>query len=116
MMTCISIRTRRHILLLQAKTGEEDEEVTFSERCKLFRMIDSQWKERGIGELKILRHKTKQSYRLVMRREQVLKLCANHKLHAGMKLAQVRQVSVLCLMRLSCYTNSVSSYIKVIQG
>lgn len=70
-------------------TGEEDEEKMFGERCKLFRMDDGQWKERGVGELKILKQATNNTYRLVMRREQVLKLCANHKLVSGMKLAPV---------------------------
>lgn len=76
---------------VQASTGEEDETVEFIERCKLFRMVESQWKERGVGELKILRHAKTGAHRLVMRRDQVLKLCANHKLMSGMKLAPVRE-------------------------
>ena len=76
-------------VVIQTVTGEEDEEAIFSDRCKLFRMVDSEWKERGLGTMKILRHKTDQSYRLVMRREQVHKLCANHKLNSTMKLLTV---------------------------
>lgn len=40
-------------------TGEEDEIVEFSHRAKLFRFDKetSQWKEKGIGEMKILKHK-----------------------------------------------------------
>jgi len=43
-------------------------------------------KERGIGEIKILQHKTKNLYRVLMRREKVLKVCANHKITSQMEL------------------------------
>ena len=39
------------------KTGEEDEEVLFCSRAKLYRFTDAQWKERGLGDIKILRNK-----------------------------------------------------------
>lgn len=74
--------------LVEVKTGEEDEERLFCERAKLFRFDNeaNQWKERGVGEMKILRHKESKSTRILMRREQVLKLCANHKISADLKL------------------------------
>jgi len=77
---------------VEVKTGEEDEEKLFGERAKLFRMDDEskQWKERGIGEIKILRHRTAGRFRIVMRREQVLKLCANHYISATMKLMPMK--------------------------
>ena len=75
--------------LVEVSTGEEDEEKLFVERCKLYRMVDKEWKERGLGELKILRHETTGACRLVMRREQVLKLCANHQLVSGMTMVSV---------------------------
>lgn len=70
------------------RTGEEEEEKIFGERAKLFRYDPdtNQWKERGIGEMKLLRHRTTHVVRVLMRREQVLKLCANHKLTTAMKL------------------------------
>jgi hypothetical protein len=43
-------------------------------------------KERGIGEMKILQHKTTNLYRVLMRREKVLKVCANHKIISQMEL------------------------------
>ncbi len=34
-------------------TGEEEETVLYTGRCKLFVWMDENWKERGIGSLKI---------------------------------------------------------------
>ena len=73
---------------IQVVTGEEGLEVLFSERAKLYRFdVDSgQWKERGVGEVKLLRHPTSGRGRVLMRREQIKKLCANHNITAAMKL------------------------------
>lgn len=45
----------------------------FGDRVKLFRFDSNlnQWKERGLGELKILKSKGKLRFRILMRREQV---------------------------------------------
>jgi hypothetical protein len=37
-----------------------------------------EWKERGTGEVKLLRHMDKPIVRVVMRRDKTLKVCANH--------------------------------------
>ena len=37
-------------------TGEEEEEVLYSHRAKLFRLASGEWKERGIGDIKLLFH------------------------------------------------------------
>lgn len=73
---------------VETKSGEEDEEIIFKERCKLYRWDRdaSQWKERGVGDLKILSNSQKQCYRILMRREQVLKVCANHVITDEMEL------------------------------
>ena len=63
--------------LAEIKSGEEEEEVLFCHRAKLFR-FDQQWKERGVGDIKVLKHRESGKVRLLMRREQVLKLCCNH--------------------------------------
>ncbi|WAR22408.1 RBP2-like protein [Mya arenaria] len=77
--------------LVEVKTGEENEERMFCERAKLYRYDKevNQWKERGIGDIKILKHNETGSVRILMRREQVLKLCANHKINSEMKLSQM---------------------------
>ncbi|XP_076246651.1 E3 SUMO-protein ligase RanBP2 [Calliopsis andreniformis] len=65
---------------IEVKTGEEDEEVLYSHRAKLFRYDKTvnEWKERGLGDIKLLRHKETGKLRLIMRREQILKVCLNH--------------------------------------
>uniref|UniRef100_A0A8C4DG40 E3 SUMO-protein ligase RanBP2 n=1 Tax=Dicentrarchus labrax TaxID=13489 RepID=A0A8C4DG40_DICLA len=73
---------------VETKSGEEDEEILFKERAKLYRWDRDlgQWKERGIGDLKILFHPAKHFYRILMRREQVLRVCANHTISQAMEL------------------------------
>ena len=73
---------------VECRTGEEGQEVLFCDRCKLFRYDSdaSQWKERGIGDIKILLNPSSGKYRILMRREHVFKLCANHIISADMEL------------------------------
>ncbi|NWU64115.1 RBP2 ligase, partial [Pterocles burchelli] len=73
---------------IEVKTGEEDEEEFFCNRAKLFRFDaeSKEWKERGVGNVKILQHKVSGKFRLLMRRDQVLKICANHYINTDMKL------------------------------
>ncbi|CAM8964395.1 hypothetical protein QQ045_004373 [Rhodiola kirilowii] len=61
-------------------TGEEDEEALLDLKAKLYRYDKdgNQWKERGGGTVKLLRHKTTGKVRLVMRQAKTLKICANH--------------------------------------
>lgn len=56
---------------VEVKTGEEGQDVLFDQRAKLFRFADAQWKERGVGQLKLLQDPTTKKVRLVMRRDQV---------------------------------------------
>jgi Ran-binding protein 1 len=64
----------------ETKTLEENEEVVFKMRAKLFRFAKeaNEWKERGVGDARILEHKETKRRRLLMRRDKTLKLCANH--------------------------------------
>ncbi|KAK3020080.1 hypothetical protein RJ639_003704 [Escallonia herrerae] len=61
-------------------TGEEDEEVILDLKAKLYRFDKdgNQWKERGAGTVKLLKHKETAKVRLVMRQSKTLKICANH--------------------------------------
>jgi hypothetical protein len=45
-----------------------------------------QWKERGVGDLKILRHPVRQTYRVLLRRDQILKIACNHLIATDMEL------------------------------
>ncbi|XDV31287.1 hypothetical protein PO909_034006, partial [Leuciscus waleckii] len=73
---------------VEVKSGEEDEEILFKERTKLYRLDRklNQWKEHGVGDIKILFHPVKKCYRVLMRREKVLKVCANHTINQSIKL------------------------------
>jgi E3 SUMO-protein ligase RanBP2 len=79
---------------VEVKTGEEDEEVLFKQRCKLYRFNTDtkEWKEKGVGEIKVLKHKIKENcFRVLMRRDQVHKLCANHRIDPSIKLETVNE-------------------------
>lgn len=78
--------------LVEISTGEENEQVVFSHRAKLYRYDKeaAQWKERGIGDLKILQNYETKRVRLIMRRDQVLKICANHWVTTAMKLEPMK--------------------------
>lgn len=49
-------------------------------RAKLFKFDRDgrEWKERGTGDVKLLKHKETKKVRLVMRRDKTHKVCANH--------------------------------------
>ena len=49
-------------------------------RAKLFRFDreSREWKERGTGDIRLLKHRENKKTRLVMRRDKTLKVCANH--------------------------------------
>ena len=56
------------------ESKEADEEVVFCAKSKLYRWTDDQWKERGVGELKIIKNKHSLIYRCFLRQEQTMKL------------------------------------------
>ncbi|CAL5185362.1 unnamed protein product [Lathyrus oleraceus] len=61
-------------------TGEEEEEAILDLKAKLYRFDKegNQWKERGAGTVKFLKHKVTGKVRLLMRQSKILKICANH--------------------------------------
>ena len=77
---------------VEVKTNEEQEEQTFKMRAKLFKFDreSREWKERGTGDVRLLKHGENGKTRLVMRRDKTLKVCANH---CGMSRAVLRVCS-----------------------
>lgn len=69
-----------HLEKVDIKTNEENEDVVFKVRAKLFKYHgdSKEWKERGTGDVKFLKHKISGKTRILMRRDKTLKICANH--------------------------------------
>jgi len=72
---------------IEVKTHEEEEEVLWKWRGKLFVFGETllnkgtgqkTWNERGIGEFKFLKHKEHQKIRALMRQERTMKVICNH--------------------------------------
>jgi len=71
---------------VEVKTFEEEEEEVLKMRCKLYcfseKMLDrgtgkKEWNNKGHGDVKILKHRETQRYRMLMRHEQTMKLIMN---------------------------------------
>ena len=80
---------------VEVTSGEEDEDVLYSQRSKLYIFGESlldkgsgnkQWNERGIGDIKLLKHKETSRIRVLMRQERTLKVIANHALDPRIEL------------------------------
>lgn len=74
--------------MLTAYTGEEDENIMYMVRAKLFHLSDQNaWKERGTGTLKLnVRKSDGEGARLVMRKEAVFTVLLNVTLFHGMSV------------------------------
>ena len=77
---------------VEVVTGEEEEEVMLEDKAKLYRWDANtkEWKERGIGQAKILRRKDTGKVRFLMRREQTFKVCANHTITDAIKIQPMK--------------------------
>jgi len=80
---------------VKTQTLEEDEEVLFKLRAKLFRWESDSWeketklwKERGTGDVKFLQNKQTKKVRMLMRREKTMKICANFFIAPGTSLKE----------------------------
>jgi len=75
---------------VEVKTLEENEEELLKLRAKLFRYDATEeppeWKERGVGDVKILWNRVQNTCRVLMRRDKTLKICANHYILPRMEL------------------------------
>jgi Ran-binding protein 3 len=76
-------------------TGEEEEEELFRARCKLF-ILESgvNWKERGVGYVKLNRHSETRKARLLMRTEGTLRVILNAPLSESFTLDRATERSV----------------------
>lgn len=57
-------------------------------KVKSYRFTDGEWKERGLGPIKLLEHKTSKKIRVLMRRDKTLKICANFYVQQESKVAE----------------------------
>lgn len=76
--------------LVEVKKGDEDENILFQHRAKLLRFMKDlrEWKERGVGEIKLLQNKQNpKKIRVVMWREQVHKIACNHWIAKDMEIS-----------------------------
>ena len=62
---------------VEIKTGEEDEDVIYKARGRIYRFRENEWKERGTGDMKLLRHKIDKRIRFILRQDKTLKIVAN---------------------------------------
>ena len=63
--------------VLETKSGEEGLECILKLRTKLYRFADNQWKERGVGNIKLLRDRQERKIRVLMRQEKTYKPVSN---------------------------------------
>lgn len=84
-----------HLEEVEVKTHEEDEEPVYKQRAKLFTFSESllnkgtgvkTWNERGVGDMKLLKHKETSHIRVLMRQEKTMKVIANHFLDPRIKM------------------------------
>ncbi|MCO5585881.1 hypothetical protein L7F22_039815 [Adiantum nelumboides] len=75
---------------VSVSTGEENEDALIDLKAKLYRFDKegNQWKERGVGQVKLLKHKETEKVRLVMRQSKTLKICANHTVFPSISLQE----------------------------
>ncbi|KRW98382.1 hypothetical protein PPERSA_12861 [Pseudocohnilembus persalinus] len=80
---------KRDLPEVQIVTGEEQEEEVTNFRTKLYRWRDAQWKERGTGDLKLLKNKESQKIRVLMRQDKTKKIVANFLITGQAPLCQL---------------------------
>lgn len=73
---------------VEVASGEENEDVLFEAKSKSYRFTEGEWKERGLGPIKLLKDKTSGKIRVLMRREKTLKICANFHVRPGTKIGE----------------------------
>lgn len=76
----------------------------FNSRAKLYRYDTSEdppeFKERGTGDVKLLKHRESGQIRILMRRDKTLKICANH--YSNLLFDLIESVLILSVFLGSC--------------
>ncbi|TKR79972.1 hypothetical protein L596_014113 [Steinernema carpocapsae] len=85
--------------LIDVKTGEEDEEVIFINRARIYQFHSEtkEYSQRGTGEIKVLRNPKNNRHRVVMRRDQIYNLCANFSVVPGMTIVTRDNSKPVCM-------------------
>ena len=73
---------------VETASGEENEDVLFEAKSKAYRFVEGEWKERGVGPLKLLKDKDSGKIRVLMRRDKTLKVCTNFFVKPGTKIEE----------------------------
>eukprot|EP01041_Mallomonas_annulata_P009024 gene9024-18687_t len=72
---------------VEVKTFEEDEDILLKKRAKLYVYSETMlnkgtgnksWNDKGVGEVKFLKHKESSRIRILMRQEKTMKVICNH--------------------------------------
>jgi N-acetylgalactosamine kinase len=66
-------------------TGEEGQEELLKLRCKLYTMVENEWKERATGDVKILKNSATGKVRVIVRQEKMHYLRCNHYIESELK-------------------------------
>jgi len=72
-------------------TGEEEETVLAKFKVKLYRFRNEEWKERGVGILKFLKHNETDWIRIIMRAEKIGKIRLNHRVVKQDNICELKQ-------------------------
>ncbi|KAI0339767.1 hypothetical protein BDW22DRAFT_1379748 [Trametopsis cervina] len=77
--------------------GEEDEETTYEQKCKVYKMTEKddgskEWKDLGIGLLKVKVHKESNARRLLLRNSSTGKILINFNVHAGLNPSAAKNI------------------------
>merc|ERR1711976_518638 len=76
---------------MDVKSGEEEEELLFRARTKLYRWRNKEWKERGVGDFSIFRNKKSKKVTGVHREDKTFKIRAHFYIN-GEKICQLSEM------------------------
>ncbi|GLU11897.1 hypothetical protein SLE2022_286160 [Rubroshorea leprosula] len=98
------------IVNLEEPSGEGDEVPILDMKSKLYRFDKdgNQWKERGTGTVKLLKHMETNKVRLVMTQSKTFKICANHHVLPTMEVRKHAGNDKSCVWHATDFADSES--------